>query len=308
MAPLTPMTSPVYVEQPPVGSIRYGLWSAAVGPLPMPTHGEIGGVQYLEEHCGVGHLWPAASCSPATLNSGLFPLDGCDGTAIGLPFQAIATYKSGPWPYSEEEFTRRVRVRHQDNAQYVTEQAFWGGNADVQSVLASSGLGFTNSDITPTPGTPVTIEYGVGLLEDFLAQYSYPGVFHARPLVSPYATERLLSVPDKGSQAGSRKYLTPMGNQWSFGRGYSGNKPNNEASTPTAGTAYIQATGVVTVWQDPKIFTNPVQRSMDRSANQYQVTAQQAYALTVDCVAAFVLVELDGMTRGTGTTTAATLY
>lgn len=307
MAPLTPLAGPVYVDQPLVGTIRYGLWSAATGPLKMPAHGEIGGVQYLEEHCGTAHLWPAASCSPATLNGGLFPLDTCDGAAIGLPFEVVATLKMGPIPWSEAEIERRVRIRLNDNAQYVTEQAFWGGNADVASVVGTSNLGFTNSDITPTPGTPVTIEYGVALLEDFLSQYSYPGVFHARPIVAPYATERLLCVPDKGSMAGSRKYLTPMGNQWSFGRGYAQAHPLT--GTPaSAGQAYIQATGLVTVWFDETVYVNPVQRSMDRSANQYQVTAQQAYAVTVDCVAAFVLIELDGMTRGTGTTVAATLY
>jgi len=62
------------------------------------------------------------------------------------------------------------------------------------------------------------------------------------------------------------------------------------------------------VWRDEKVFVNPPDRTFDRVGNAWQTTAQQAYAITVDCVAFFVLVELDSMTRGTGTTTTTTLY
>lgn len=310
MVALTPMTGPVYVPQPAVGSIRYGLFQAANGPFPMPDHGDVGGVQYLEEHCGQAHLWAAASCSSPTVNGGVLPIDACDGTAIGLPFQVVASLKTGAFPRDATEVERLLHVRLNDNAQFVAEQAFWGGNADVQPALQRPELngGSGILDVTPTPGTPVTIEYGVGLLEDALAQYSYPGIIHARPLVSPFAVERQLSpmpVRDVKGQAGVQ--FTPMGNVWSFGRGYSGNKPNNDATAPAAGTAYLVATGVTTVWRDEKVFVNPPQRTFDRSGNAWQSTAQQAYAITVDCVAFFVLVALNAVTAVTSTTPAATV-
>jgi hypothetical protein len=310
MAVLTPLTGPVFVPQPPVGNIRYGLFTAANGPFPMPDHGAVGGVQYLEEHCGQAHLIAAASCSNPTVT--LATLDGCDGTAIGLPFQVGATLKAGAFPYDATEVERRLRIRLNDNAQYVAEQAFWGGNADVQAALVRPELngGSGILDITPTPGTAVTIEYGVGLLEDALSAYSYPGVIHARPLVTPYLIERqLMPMPQREDRGLSGVQYTPMGNVWSFGRGYTGNKPNNDASAPVAGTAYLVATGGVTIWRDPTVFVTPPERTFDRSGNAWQATAQQAYATTVDCVAFFVLVELDGMTRGTGpAATATTVY
>src|ERR1700733_2636320 len=193
MATLTPMTGPVYVPQPAVGNIRYGLFTAANGPFPMPDHGDVGGVQYLEEHCGQGHLLAATSCSNPTITAGS-TLDACDGTAIGLPFQVVAGIKAGGFPYDATEGERRVRTRLNDNSQYIVEQAMWGGNADVQSVLQRPELngGAGIADVTPIPGTAVTLEYGVGLLEDALAQYSFPGVFHARPLLTPYLVERQL--------------------------------------------------------------------------------------------------------------------
>ncbi len=311
MAALTPMTGPVYVPQPAVGNIRYGLFAAANGPFPMPDHGDIGGVMYLEEHCGNAHLWAAASCSSPTVNGGVLPIDACDGTAVGLPFQAIASIKLGAFPWDSPEVERRARIRLGDNAQYVAEQALWGGTADVQPVLQRAELngGSGILDVTPTPGTAVTIEYGVGLLEDALAQYSYPGIIHARPLVSPFAVERQLSpMPVRASKGSTDVQFTPMGNMWSFGRGYTGHKPTDDSVTPAAGTAYLVATGATTVWRDDKVFVNPPERAFDRSGNAWQTTAQQAYAITVDCVAFFVLIELDAMTRGTGTVTTTTLY
>jgi hypothetical protein len=308
MAVLTPMTGPVYVDQPAVGNIRYGLFTAANGPFGMPAHGDVGGVQYLEEHCGQAHLLAAASCSNPTISAGS-TLDACDGAAIGLPFQVVAGIKAGAFPYDSAEVERRVRVRLNDNSQYVAEQAMWGGNADVQSVLLRPELngGSGILDVTPTPGTATTIEYGIGRLEDALASYSYPGVFHCRPLVTPYLVERQLSpIPTRGPKGAQDVQYTPMGNVWSFGRGYSGNKPTDDTVVPANGTAYIVATGSTTIWRDPNVFVSPPEKTFDRSGNAWQTTAQQAYAITVDCVAFFVLVELNAMTRGTGGTTNST--
>lgn len=302
MATLTPLSGPVYVDQPAVGSIRYGLYSAANGPFNLPKHGALGGVQYLEEHCGAGHLLAAASCSNPTIPVST-ALDACDGTAIGLPFQAVAGIKSGALPYDATEVERRARVRLADNEQYIAEQAFWGGNADVQSVLRRGELngGSGILDVTPVPGTAVTIEYGVGLLEDALAQYSYPGILHCRPVVAPFLAERSLAPIPVRANAGTAlpPQLTPMGNLWSFGRGYSGNLPTNDATAPAAGTAYMVATGAVTVWRDETVYVSPPERTFDRSGNAWQTTAQRGMAITIDCVAFFVLVKLAAMTLAT---------
>jgi hypothetical protein len=308
MATLTPMTSPVFVEQPAIGGIRYGLFAAANGPFPLPKHGEIGGVQYLEEHCGPAHLFAAASCGAPTVT--LSSLDGCDGTAVGLPFEAIATLKAGAIPYSAAEVERRLRIRLGDNEQYVAEQAFWGGNADVQPVVQRGELngGAGILDVTPTAGTPVTIEYGLGLLEDALAQYSYPGIIHARPVVSAFAAERMLApTPVQAPRGPTGVQYTPMGNVWSFGRGYSGNNPKTEAA-PAAGTAYMVATGSVAVWRGTDVFVNPPEKSFDRSGNAWQATAQRPMAITIDCVAFYVLIALNAMTATTGPANAGTLY
>lgn len=310
MATLTPMTGPILVDQPAVGNIRYGLFAAANGPFDLPSHGSIGGVQYQQEHCGAGHLLAAASCTGATITASTV-LDACDGTAIGLPYQVVAGIKAGAFPYDAAEVERRVRIRLNDNAQYVAEQAFWGGNADVQPALQRPELNGGSTgilDVTPTPGTPVTLEYGLGLLENALAQYSYPGIIHCQPLLTPYLAERaLMPKPSRAARGQSGLLYTPMGSVWSFGRGYSGNQPKTEAA-PAAGTAYMVATGAVTIWRDPSIYVVPPERAFDRSGNAWQTTAEQAYVTTIDCVAFFVLVGLDAMTTATGPGTAGRLY
>lgn len=310
MAVLTPMAGPVIVDQPAVGNIRYGLFAAANGPFDLPLHGAIGGVEYVQEHCGDAHLWAAASCTSPTVNGGVLPLDACDGTALGLPFQAVASLQLGAIPYDAAEVTRRARIRLNDNGQYVAEQAFWGGTADVEPVLQSSKLngGSGILDVTPTPGTPVTIEYGVGLLEDALAQYDYPGVLHVRPLVVPYLVERKLApCPTRGAKGLTGVQYTPMGNVWSFGRGYTGNDPADDAVAPAAGTAYMVATGPVTIWRDPNVYVSPPEKTFDRVGNAWQTNAQQAYAITVDCVAFYVQIELNALTASTSTVPATTV-
>lgn len=308
MATLTPMTSPVFVDQPAVGNLRYGLFTAANGPFSMPAHGDVGGVQYLREHCGDAQLLAAASCSNPTITAGS-TLDPCDGTAIGLPFQVVAGLKAGAFPYDAAEVERRARIRLGDSAQFVAEQAFWGGNADVQPVLQRPELNTAGiTDLTPTPGTAVTLEYGVALLEDALAVYPYPGILHARPLLAAFMAERMLMPSPERGPKGSGIMRTPMGNAWSFGRGYSGNKPDNDATTPAAGTAYLVASGPVTIWRDESVFVNPPERGFDRVGNAWQTTAQQAHAITIDCVAFYVLVGLNAMTGSTGAAVAGRLY
>lgn len=286
----------VLVPQPPVGSIRYGLFTVAPQ-HEMPAHTSIGGITYEQEHCGQGFLWEGPSCTPTATQK---TFSTCDGFAYGGLFTIGAGKQWGAIGHSPAEFERRIRIQLQDNAQYEVEQAFWGGRTapTVSDVLTTSALSIP--DLTPVPGTAISLERGVGLLEEYLAAYSYPGIFHARPIVSPYATERLLSVPDGKPGSGTNRYRTPMGNSWSFGRGYGGGLPLVGTAPPAGAggadaTAYIVATGPVNLWAG-EVYTNPFYGGLDRVANQEYKLAEQVWAATIDCLAAFVLVNLTPQT------------
>lgn len=282
-------TPGVIVDQPNVGNARYGLFSAANGPFAMPSpHAAVSGITYSQLHCGEGELWPAATCPPG---GDLKNFPDCDGFALGYPFNIIGAYQAGALGLPQEEFTRRAVIRLNDNAQFLVEEAFWGGRTAAPAVPDL----LTSSAITPvdvTGGVAVPIEEAVGKLEEFLAAYSYRSIMHARPVVSPYATERLLSVPDGKPGAPGTRYFTPMGNVWSFGRGYSGNHPVTGVA-PGAGEAYIVASGPVTLWKG-EVYTNPPFRAMDRAHNQVYVLAEQPWVGTIDCLWGFALTTLDG--------------
>lgn len=280
----------VVVDQPAVGSLRYGLLSVANGPLELPAHGALSGLTYEAEHCGDGFLWPAAQCPPLDDEKDFDP--GC-ALGIGVPYTVGATYQAGAIGHTEADLRRRALVRHRDNRQKLVEQEFWGGRTAapvLTDVLNSSGLTITDL----TGGTAVSIEDGLAALEEFLADYPYRGILHARPAVSVYATERLLSVPDGKPAGPNTRYVSPMGNFWSFGRGYSGNNPDT-AVAPGAGEAYIVATGTVTNWAGPEQI-NPLYRSMDRTTNQVYALVEQPWATAIDCLIGYALVTLDGTT------------
>lgn len=283
--------SRIPVAQPPVGPSRYGLFMPANGPLDMPAHADISGITYEEEHCGAGFLWPAAQCATVP-DAKTFPAV-CAGLAIGLPFVTAATWQVGPVGRDEAEFTRRTLVRLHDNEQLLVERAFWGGQTAptaVPDVMATSGI--TPVDVTPTPGTAVSIELGVGLLEDYLGTYGYQGIIHARPSVAPFATERRLSIATAPGDTRNR-YLDPLGNAWSFGAGYSGNKPD-DGTPPAAGKAYLVGTGAVTLWKGTE-HVNPPLRSMNRTTNQVLVLAERPWIAAIDCLIGYVLVNLAGL-------------
>lgn len=283
--------SSIPVAQPAVGPLRYGLFRVANGPLAMPAHGDISGVVYEEEHCGEGFLWPAAQCTPVGDEKDW--LAECAGLALGVPFITAATWQVGAIGRDPDEFARRTLVRLHDNEQLLVERAFWGGQTSptaVPDVITTSGL--TPVDVTPTPGTAVPIEAGVGLLDEFLGDYSYLGILHARPGVAPYATERRLSLATALGDSRNR-YVDPVGNEWSYGRGYSGANPD-DGTPPAAGEAYIVATGAVTLWRGTEHIAPPL-RSMDRTANQVHTLAERPWIAAIDCLVGYVLVDLAGL-------------
>lgn len=282
-------TTGVVVPQPAVKPQRYGLFSAVDGPLDMPSHGAISGITYEAEHCGDGFLWPAAECPPP---EELKTFGACGAILYGAPFTVGATWQSGAIGHTEAEYKRRTEIRLRDNAQNIVERAFWGGLAAPALLDTITASGIAPVDLTG--GTPASVEDGLALLEDFLAQYPYRGILHALPSASPYFTERLLSVPDGKPGAAGTRYVSPMGNTWSFGRGYAGTKPV-AGTAPGAGEAYVVATGQVTLWRDPQVYINPILRSMDRTTNQVLGLAEQPWAAAIDCVIGYALVTLQGM-------------
>jgi hypothetical protein len=154
----------------------------------------------------------------------------------------------------------------------------------TQSGTPSSGGGtLAASDLTPGGGPP-TITRGIQILEDYLANTGFggQGVLHVAPETSP----NLLGARRVGSLL-----LSVMDNIIVPGSGYPTSGATgpigNANATPTAGTAWMFATDLVSVRLDepfvtPPVFAEALDRSEAGAPNQVTIRAQRYAAATWD--------------------------
>lgn len=245
------------VPAPEPRGLRYGLLTAATGPLDLPSpHGRGGGVTYDPVSCGFARLYPV-ECDGTPPEK---EFDPADGYVNADPFVAYATYICGSVGSTQAELETKVQRRLANGEQSVAEQALWTlMEADTDAV-----------DATPTDtGSLVDV---VSALEDWLygdggAAYGNIGFLHASPGAAAHAMADQLLVRDGAI------WRTAMGTIWVFGGGY--------------GAGTVRISGNVTVWRSPDVLTPPAAQVFDRSNNEYRLLAEREYAVAYDCVTAF---------------------
>lgn len=247
------------VPAPAGRGLRYGLLTAAAGPIPLPDpHGLGGGVRYEPVTCGRAHMYPV-DCDDIPPDK---VFDGPDPISEGDPFVAYATYLCAPVGHNWAELEAKVRQRLANGEQNVAEQ----GMADALAAGATPLLSVTD---------PTRIDAVVGELEQWLygidtAGYGQVGYLHAPVRLLSEAARHGLVVAD------GKLLRTHLGTIWVFGGGY-----------PDTGTVYIS--GQVAVYRDETVFVPPAVQTFDRTTNQAYVIAERVYAVTYDCVAASAL-------------------
>ncbi len=252
---------PYDVPAPQPRGLRYGLFTAANGPLALPDHGRGGGVQYVPETCGHAHVYPV-DCpddSPAELKV----FDPGSDTVVLEPFVVYGSLNCGSAGVSQEDLVRRVTSNLLSGEQTQAEAAL----AD-ELAAGSAGL-----------GTATDIVDAVSRLEQWLygatgADYGYVGYIHASPDVAAYAGEAYL-IEDQGPVK-----RTPLNTIWSIGGGY------------PEGTLFIS--GQVTVWRSQNILIPPLDQVFDRETNQYNILAEREYVVGYDCFANSIELDLGG--------------
>lgn len=265
---------PVLIDPPAPPLPPPGLLSAAVGPLPLPLHASMDGLQYVLDSCGTAQVLPVA-CGT---NPDITNWEASDGVLSVTPFLVMATSECGKLGQSDAEVEARVRRRLQLNEQHAVERAFWGGTADLPGYLQS----ITVDELAPVPTGGMTA--AVSVLEQALADnYGLPGLIHIRPRLAAWM-----------AQAGQIRWdggvaKTQRGNLLVIGNGYSGEGPAGE--DPTSTTEWIYATGRVLAWRD-EVFVPPLRQVFNRSNNQQRALAMRNYALGVECYAAAVNVTI----------------
>jgi hypothetical protein len=251
---------------------RYGLLTAAAGPLDLPARGEGGGLRYVPLTCGTARGY-GINCYDGQVASPAKPLDTVPDTVEALPFLALATVACNAVGWTEEEYRQFARRRLASGEQGAVEQAFWNGLDFEDNPLEISTL--SENAETITIHDDLDMIHIVAALEDYAYReqgYGYAAYIHAPVIASAYAAEANLIVQDGPIQR------TPYGSVWVFGGGYPGTGAAGAA--PPAGGTYLHITGQTTVWRSPE---ESVYSAFDRETNQRMVVAERAYAVAYDC-------------------------
>lgn len=264
--------APVLLEAKPTPSmpLRYGLFQAAVGPLDLPVHARLGGLQYVNEICGEGFGYEV-NCIDAldakTFDSGL-------EIVTGVPFVVYSTILCGSVGFTQAEFNAMAVSRLLSVEQTIVEQVFSSGTVGQAPSLANNTPAAT---IIGTGG--VTAVEVVSELENAMyctSQYG-PAAYLHMPLavINELMSQHLLTWD-------GTRWRTPMGSIVSAGC-YANLDPDGVEAAD--GTFWIYATGQTAVFRTPdsEIFVAPVEGTLDRTTNQQLILAEREYVVTFEC-------------------------
>lgn len=252
------------IEAPEPLRARYGLFTAASGPLDLPAHGEAAGVRYVPSTCGSAHAYGVQCYSngeggtPAPDK----PHDGDNDEVNTGVFLALATLECSSVGYTLSELQAKVQRRLDTSEQGTVEAAFWTGLDFEGNSLGILSLDGTAQNIGGGYN-PDLITDVVGALERYAYTtngYGYQAYIHAPVEVAAFGHESGLVLRD------GNRLVTPMGSVWSFGA-YPGGS--------------IIITGQTTVWR------GPVQSydAFEPITNERFLVAERAYSVSYDCFA-----------------------
>lgn len=250
---------------------RYGLLTAASGPLDLPSpHGRGGGVRYAPVTCGSASPYPIG-CYGGLVDQPAEDKAGTPGDVEvdARPFMVVAAMECGAVGYTGPEFEERVQRRLLAGEQGAAELALWTGTDPGGNALNIQSLTSTEENLAAASYDSASLPSVVAALEEYAYNtqgYGYVAFIHAPVSVASWAASHGdLAVRD------GPLLRTPFGSIWVFGGGY-----------PSDGGIHI--TGQVTVWRSPDVFVFPADQTMNRVTNQRLLVAEREYAIAYDCL------------------------
>lgn len=256
------MPAPIVEAAQPRG-LRYGLLTAATGPLELPPHALASGIRFRPVSCGSTHTYPI-SCPTDDPDAKVFdpatPFVEADSTAV----------------YATLECSRVGSTAAQMEAD-VRQRLFNGEQLGAETLMAASLAAAAVVLVAPDDTSSSSV---VGELEEWLygvggAAYGNIGFLHV-PVryAADFYRHGLLT-------RNGPLWTTAMGTIVVFGGGY-----------PDDGKVYIS--GNVTVWRAADINVPPAEETWDRATNTFRLLAEREYAVAFDCWAASVTFDPDG--------------
>lgn len=241
----------------PLG-LRYGLFTAAAGPLDLPEHARAGGVTYEPVSCGSARLYDTDCPTGRTPTPKVY--DVGDELVSAASVIIYATYQCGTAGHTGQQMQDKLLRRLANGEQSAAERAL-----GVQLAAAVTADGTVL--LAPDPTSIVSV---IGELEQWLygggageAGYGNIGYLHMPfrfgSYLDPIAVQ---DGPYWRTRSGTRIVI--------------GDYPDGE----------IYISGHVTVWRSPQPLLPPAEQVLDRATNQWRGLAEREYAIAWDCHAA----------------------
>jgi hypothetical protein len=266
--------APLVAKPTPEFPLRYGLFQAAIGPLPFPDiHMRGGGLKYWETMCGGGTGYEI-ECIDA-LDTKVFNSAGLN-VVTGVPFVVRSNFTCSPVGLSDAELDDLARQKFHSVEQATVESIFDSGDFAQAPALANNPAVVNLSAVSPNAVTPVDV---ISILERAMyctSQYGPPAYLHMPiPVFNRLKQEHLIEFD-------GLRWRTPMGSVISAGC-YAGLTPAGAA--PAEGTFWVYATGQTVVWRtgDGEEFVAPVEAALNRTTNQYTGLVEREYVVTFEC-------------------------
>lgn len=267
-----PLGTPVYIEAPAVATAAGGLYAVANVMEGDPKIGA-SGFHYITENCGVASSLDDPTCLTAAQRAEK-TFDETDIVASTDPF---AVYKG----------VQCVDMTEDDSGWAQRGLELTEGIAVEQQVMAELLAGAT--DVTPTPGTAVSVRHGIALLEG-VAAANYGGV----PVLHMARSTATIGLAEEALHFTlDHTILTKQGALVANGGGYEGNLSPAGVAAP-AGEAWIYITGAVTVVRGPVITNRVIPGTGEDGGhlNLQMALAERLVAVSAECIKYAVLVEL----------------
>lgn len=248
---------------------RYGIFDAAAGPIPLPPHGEGGGVQYVSETCGTARVLGVDCYDPG--DAPVKPFDSDDDLVETGVFNVMATLTCTLVGYTVEQLRNKVLRRMEANSQAAVERALWSGldfEGNALGIKHFTGAGGEAVDIGGSydPGLIADVVAALERYAYFTQDYGYAAYLHAPIEVAALAAEAGLVHEERMTGGQSQRKVTPLGSIWAFGAYPAGQ---------------IVVTGQTTVWRGEE----RVVQTFERTDNQALLLAERAYSVSYDCFA-----------------------
>lgn len=286
----------------PVGK-RYGLLTAAAGPVVMPSKAQGGGITYYPTSCGSTRQY-GVECGPDDSPGDESPgdikiFDGGTPFTDGDPFTLYSSLQCGSAGLGAlaqdavDTIDRRLRLRFDSGLAAGVEAA-------TAVLFAASGapelVAANSADIVAVVGTLEQWLYGRMAVDTSGGGtsagqgYGYRGYIHTTFRAFDYMKSEHLIEPDPDNR---RLWVTPTGTIVVPGA-YSGALPGDGAAQ--AGVDAVWITGQFTVWESPDTIQPDLRQTFDRTTNQWMALIERIYMVTWDCAIAAAPFDWEGAT------------